>query len=162
MRELAKRSWVDLETLARTIAEAERKDKHGECAAERAAILDEIEKIRKIRWPGIEVPERKPIPPGFVKCEVCGEYNGSTSRENLDWFCPEGFEPGEMTSVSCLCKGIPCPICKKNKVHRPCSNSYEEDTNHIGHWPYFTGQSGCWECVRKREQQKNASNQSDG
>lgn len=42
------------------------------------------------------------IPEGFVRCEVCGEYNGSTAWENLDWHVRGGFEPGHLISVTCL------------------------------------------------------------
>jgi|GEM_PF-1429872 len=90
------------------------------------------------------------ITPGFVRCEVCGEFNGSTSWENLDWYVTEGFEPGEMVSVSCLCQGIPCRVCHTNKINRPGSNSYNETTNHIEHWPGFTAQMPCSQCRQKK------------
>jgi hypothetical protein len=96
------------------------------------------------------------IPPGFVRCEVCGEFNGSTSWENLDWHVRAGFEPGEMISVSCLCHGIPCPVCHTNRIHRPCSNSYEEGTNHIGHWPHFAAHMPCSECRQRQRDRENA------
>ncbi|MBU2028869.1 hypothetical protein KJ761_03185 [Patescibacteria group bacterium] len=95
--------------------------------------------------------EENKIPEGFIKCEVCGEYNGETKMKNLNW--GESFIKGsseEYISVSCLCQGIPCPKCKKNKIHRPISNSYSEEDNSIGHWPYFSGMRACDECRKEK------------
>lgn len=95
--------------------------------------------------------EENKIPEGFIKCEVCGEYNGETKMKNLNW--DDSFIKGsseEYISVSCLCQGIPCPKCKKNKIHRPISNSYSEEDNSIGHWPYFSGMRACDECRKEK------------
>lgn len=90
------------------------------------------------------------IPKGLVKCEVCGEYKGSVKENDLSWSDYSDKESvnnsEEILGVSCLCDGILCPKCKKNKIHRPISNSYDETDNSIGHWPYFTGMMGCEEC----------------
>ena len=92
--------------------------------------------------------ERK-IPEGFIKCKVCGEYNGETKMKNLNW----GDEPcwknssEDYVTVSCLCYGILCHKCKKNKVSRPISNSYYEEDNTVWHHPYFTGMRACSECL---------------
>lgn len=94
--------------------------------------------------------ENQKIPDGFIKCEICGEYKGKTKKRNLNWNSPLADEEmDEYTSVSCLCDGIPCPKCKKNKIHRPISNSYYEEGNFIEHWPYFSGLRSCDECIRK-------------
>jgi hypothetical protein len=91
--------------------------------------------------------EENKIPEGFIKCEVCGEYNGETKMKNLNGGSPLSDEESEeYISVSCLCKGIPCPKCKKNKIHRPITNSYSEEDNSVGHWPYFSGMRACDEC----------------
>ena len=84
------------------------------------------------------------ISPGFVQCEVCGEFNGSTESANLMW--TGGSSDSRRVSVTCLCRGIPCSRCKTHLIHRPGSNSYEPDTNSIGHWPYFAGMLPCEEC----------------
>jgi hypothetical protein len=97
------------------------------------------------------------IPPGFSRCPQCGEFNGHTLAKHLNWpfsmIIPPP-SPDETIGVSCLCKGIPCRRCGKNKVHRPISNSYEEDTNTIGHWPYFTVMVPCRDCRAKEKQSK--------
>ena len=93
----------------------------------------------------------KKIPEGLVKCEVCGEYKGEVKEKDLNWgdsyFDKAEVEKSEECfSVSCLCDGILCHKCKKNKIHRPISNSYDEINNDIGHWPWFTGMMPCKEC----------------
>lgn len=72
------------------------------------------------------------IPEGLFKCKTCGEYKGKVKPKNL--------------KVKCLCDGILCSRCKKNKIHRPISNSYDPKTNEIFHHPWFTGWMVCSEC----------------
>jgi hypothetical protein len=91
------------------------------------------------------------IPQGLVKCPVCGEYRGNVRAGDLNWGLSVGIDPEKRIGVSCLCTGILCGRCGKNKIHRPCSNSYEEDGNCIGHWPYFSGMMPCAECRRKAD-----------
>jgi hypothetical protein len=88
------------------------------------------------------------LPPGFLRWETCGEYNGSTDKGNLG---PgkERQRTGTIVTVSCLCHGIPCKYCGKLK-HRPISNSYDPQTNTVWHTPYFAGLFGCAECEAKR------------
>jgi len=98
----------------------------------------------------------KSIPPGFERCPVCGEFNGTTKAKYLNW---EGLPPDDLEetiTVSCLCKGILCRRCKKNKIHRPISNSYEEDSNTIDHWPSFSGMIPCSECRAKEKAKKSS------
>ncbi len=102
-----------------------------------------------------------PIPPGFVKCEVCGQYNGKTASLNLNWHVTDGIGPDDMTSVTCICHGIPCRGCGVNKIPRPISNTYDEETNSIGHWPYFTSMMLCHECYQK-EQKEEAARENGG
>jgi hypothetical protein len=94
------------------------------------------------------------IPKGLVKCEVCGEYKGKAMKKDLNWhdsFDKESKERSEeYIGVSCLCDGILCRRCMKNKIHRPVSNSYEEENNSIGHWPYFSGMMPCGECRKNK------------
>ena len=93
------------------------------------------------------------VPKGLCKCEKCGEYRGSVMEKDLNWdgsFHKEAKEESEeYLTVSCLCDGILCQKCKKNKIHRPISNSYNEKENDILHHPYFTGMIGCSECKEK-------------
>lgn len=94
-------------------------------------------------------PENK-IPEGFIKCEVCGEYNGATKMKNLNWGdSPTKSSSEEYISVSCLCYGIPCHKCKKNKINLPISNSYYPEDNTVWHHPSFTGMRACSECLEK-------------
>ena len=90
------------------------------------------------------------VPKGLNKCEQCGEYKGEVMEKDLNWegsFHKERAEKSEeYLGVSCLCEGILCPKCKKNKIHRPISNSYDPETNQIWHYAYFTGMMSCSEC----------------
>ena len=90
------------------------------------------------------------IPKGLYKCEQCCEYKGKVMEKDLNWDGTfnkaEAEKSKEYLGVSCLCDGILCHKCKKNKIHRPTSNSYYADTNTIGHHPYFSGMKSCGEC----------------
>ena len=122
---------------------------------------------------------KKEIPKGLHKCEVCGEYKGKVLKRDLNWGDDDidvvesikrvtGRDQSELEkslsatrdaqrqseeiiTVSCLYDGILCPGCKKNKIHRPSSNSYDPESNTIGHWPgiTFTRQYLCDECRKK-------------
>lgn len=83
------------------------------------------------------------IPKGLHKCGKCGEYKGSTNDEVV-----VEKDEGYLTA-SCLYEGILCHKCKKNKIHRPISNYYDQRTNQIWHHPYFTGMMGCGECKER-------------
>ncbi len=80
------------------------------------------------------------VPEGLHKCAVCGEYKGQVIEDG---------EEGNIT-VSCICSGILCHKCKVNMMRRPISNSYDEESNTIGHCPYFMGWFGCWECRNEK------------
>lgn len=68
-----------------------------------------------------------------------------------DAFSKEEAEKSEeYLTVSCFRDGILCPKCKKNKIHRPVSNSYDEESNTIEHLFYLAGMMGCSECREKR------------
>lgn len=90
------------------------------------------------------------IPSGLNKCERCGEYRGEVMKKDLNWegyYDKENAEKSEeLIGVTCLCDGILCPKCKKNKIHRPISNSYDEESNEVWHNPWFGGMMGCNEC----------------
>jgi len=94
------------------------------------------------------------VPKGLYKCKKCGEYKGSVKEKDLNWdgsFHKETKEGSEeCLTVSCLCDGILCQKCKKNKIHRPISNSYEVATNEIWHHPYFSGMMSCEECRKSQ------------
>ena len=111
-----------------------------------------FQKYNKVKQ---EVGEEKKIPEGFSKCEVCGEYNGRTKMENLnqkDSFVKIPDE--EYISVPCLYRGILCLRCKKNKINRPISNSYDEKNNKVWHNSYLSGMRVCDEC---RKELKNTA-----
>lgn len=97
----------------------------------------------------------KKVPEELHKCEKCGEYKGKVKKKDLNWdnsFNKEEAEKSEeYLTVSCLCDGILCPKCKKSKIHKPISNSYDEESNTIEHWPWFTGMRPCNECGEKNK-----------
>ena len=96
------------------------------------------------------------IPPGLTRCSVCGEFRGSTLARYLDWNEPlDASELEEVIEVSCLCEGIPCRRCGKNKIHRPISNSYDPETNTIRHHPSFSYMRPCDGC-RSREKEPSS------
>ena len=91
------------------------------------------------------------LPPGFLRCETCGEYNGSTDEGSLG--LGKDHQPiGNIVTASCLCHGIPCKYCGKLK-RRPISNTYYSETNTVWHTPYFAGWFGCAECEARRVKQ---------
>ena len=95
------------------------------------------------------------VPNGLSRCPVCGEYKGSARAGDLNWnFPPLAPDPESSIKVTCLCDGILCRRCKRNKIHRPISNSYSPASNSIGHWPYFSGLLPCDECREKEEREK--------
>ena len=55
-------------------------------------------------------------PPGYVQCNVCGEFNGSTDAKNLSW---QGIQPKGPVSVSCLCSTASDACCPKG-LYRFC------------------------------------------
>lgn len=67
------------------------------------------------------------IPEGLVRCDVCGKYKGKT------------IERGQTLTVSCLCDGEKCTICKKNKLYRPISELFDEASGRILHVSHFAG-----------------------
>ena len=81
------------------------------------------------------------IPQGYVQCEVCGEFNGTTDARNLSR-CPRNAQVG----MTCLCHGIPCPRCKTRLIHRPISNTYYRESNSMEHVPSFSGMIPCTAC----------------
>ena len=96
------------------------------------------------------------IPEGYVQCEVCGEFNGSTDERNLA--NPNGLTQTGSIGVSCLCKGIPCRRCKTELIHRPGSNTYYPDSNTVWHTPGFWGMIPCKECAEKERVAKESRN----
>jgi len=107
-------------------------------------------KIFKILEKIIYFMSNQKIPKGLHQCKICGEYKGKMLEKDLNWgdsFDGENKEKStQYLSVSCLCDGILCPKCKKNKIHRPISNYYDPKENQIWHIPYFGGMIPCAEC----------------
>ncbi len=93
----------------------------------------------------------RPLPPGFVQCHACGEFNGTTDAKNLT----NHLDKAGQISVTCLCHGIPCPSCNTRLIHRPISNTYYPATNRIEHWPYFAGLANCDECRLNARNEKH-------
>lgn len=96
------------------------------------------------------------IPKGLYRCEKCGEYRGEVMQKDLNWDGSfdkaEAEKSEEYLGVSCLCDGILCGECKKNKIHRPISNSYDVAENKIWHNPYFSGMMSCGECPKNKNE----------
>jgi len=104
--------------------------------------------MRNRRGNRAPTPRQQPrIPPCFVQCAVCGEFNGTTAARNLSW---NGPAPRHKVTVTCLCHGFPCKYCGRLR-HRPISNEYDPVANKVWHSPYFMGWFGCGECERKRQ-----------
>jgi hypothetical protein len=114
------------------------------------------------------------VPPGFERCPDCGEYNGRTAARHLSWELPpdpfedmsrevedwlrekkseiaQTMDPGQVISVTCLCHGPLCRRCGVTRMHKPGSNSYEPETNTIGHWPGICGMMPCEACREEME-----------
>lgn len=94
-------------------------------------------------------------PEGLYKCEECGEYEGEVKEKDLSFHDRLGYETPDgdgFIKVSCLCDGILCHRCKKNKIHRPLSNSYDEKNNDIVHHPYLSGLTSCAECKENKKE----------
>ena len=63
------------------------------------------------------------IPRGLVRCEVCHEYRGAVRNDDL----PTASQREEaVVAVLCICDGIPCRKCGKDRIHRPISNYWDE------------------------------------
>ena len=79
------------------------------------------------------------IPKGLSKCKKCGEYAGFIKEKDLPpghkWFKTKN--PERLIKIICICEGMHCKICKKKKIHRVCSNFYDEKTKSIWHVPGF-------------------------
>ena len=113
-------------------------------------------------------------PTCFERCPECGEFNGATEARNLSWELPPDplddpapeawdwlrdkkseiartMDPGQVISVTCLCHGPLCRYCGVTRIHRPGSNSYEPESNTIGHWPGFSGMMPCAACREERD-----------
>lgn len=115
---------------------------------------------------------KRRIPKEFIRCSDCGEFNGTTRARNLDWWTepPDSYgdvefsteqkallkklrakilatqDPDQELTVSCLCHGPLCKTCGVIRIHGPGTNSYDEETNSIGHWPWFSGMVPCQRC----------------
>ena len=87
-----------------------------------------------------DAQRRAAAPPGYIQCNVCGEFNGSTDAKNLSG---KNYSRTGKISVTCLCHGVLCPRCKTTLIHRPISNTYYPEANEVWHWPYFAALAGC-------------------
>lgn len=105
-----------------------------------------------------------PVPEGLSRCPICGEYRGVMRLGHVSGFDSSIFryeEPSTSLTVQCICDGVLCPICKKNRFHRPISNTWTERGG-FGHVPYFRGWFPCDECYRKRNEEYAARQREKG
>jgi hypothetical protein len=105
-------------------------------------------------------------PRGLIRCEVCGEWRGSGVAPDP----PDGATVST-AKISCLCDGLVCGNCGQERIHRPVSDRYDEESGTVWHLPYFMGLKNCRVCgardwvdeydesraVRKREAAATAS-----
>jgi hypothetical protein len=86
-----------------------------------------------------------------------GELNWYSAVDDVIYLAGQP-DPEEVITATCLCVGILCMRCKKNKIHRPISNTYDPETNTIEHWFWLSGMVPCRECKEKerKENQKIA------
>ena len=83
------------------------------------------------------------VPDGLVRCLVCGMYRGTVSP-SAD---PNLLNKiGQFRSCKCLCDGVLCKRCGVNKLLRPGSNVFYEETGRFEHVPILPGMSPCKEC----------------
>ncbi len=94
----------------------------------------------------MEVKSVKVKPIGLRRCRQCGELYGRTY-----YGTPYDRIFLEAVTVTCLCKGIVCHWCKKNAIHRPISNYFDEETGTIWHVPHFGFLARCRECRARRD-----------
>jgi len=91
------------------------------------------------------------IPPSLVRCDACGDYRGTAKWKELDHPArSSGTDPEEIVTFSCLCQGIVCPRCKKNRIYRPISNAYDPATNQFWHMPWLIAIGGCGDFTEDR------------
>lgn len=93
-------------------------------------------------------PSSENIPRGLARCPVCNEYRGAVLNDDLS---PSSRREEAVVAVLCICDGIPCPKCGKERIHRPISNYWNEATGTILHCPYFSAQIPCSTCRAKQE-----------
>jgi hypothetical protein len=93
-----------------------------------------------------------PVPEGLSRCPVCNEYRGVMALKDIP--DPQGLyrdqNPETPLRVQCICDGVLCPRCKKNRFHRPISNVWTERGG-FEHIPAFRGWFPCDECEEVRQ-----------
>lgn len=116
----------------------------------RALVADATETQRPhvaTNLPGAATPSVRPVPPGLVRCPVCNEYRGTSLIEDQS---PHSRKKGDAVTVLCICDGIPCSKCGKERIHRPISNYWSEASGTILHCSYFSAQMPCAKCRAKK------------
>lgn len=92
----------------------------------------------------------KEIKRKFVYCFGCGEYKGKIRERYVLpphlWSDDDG---SIYVKVSCICEGPLCSGCKKNRIPRPISESYNPLDGKVWHNPWFTALRPCNKCRNK-------------
>lgn len=94
-----------------------------------------------------------PVPEGLSRCPICAEYRGVMALGYLHNFSSSIYRyenPSTPLTVQCICDGILCRTCNKNRIHRPLSNSWEERGG-FGHMPYFAAMIPCKDCRAEKK-----------
>lgn len=121
-------------------------------------------KSKRPRQSSSDIPDvpTLPAPKGLFRCPACGEWRGVTVAKEI--FRPDHpFEdegPERAVSISCICDGIPCRRFKKNLVHRPISNQWDEHRG-VGHNSYLAGMIPCKTCRSEIEKARDGGKNED-
>jgi|ERR1700733_420327 hypothetical protein len=102
-----------------------------------------------------------PVPEGLSRCPICNEYRGVMALRDLPNFSSSIYryeEPSTPLRVQCICDGILCRTCNKNRIHRPISNRWDERGG-FGHMPYFTAMIPCKDCRAKKNAEEDEERQ---
>jgi hypothetical protein len=100
-----------------------------------------------------ELPEDQK-PTGLEVCPKCCEHRGTVRLRDLNWkgyYAQDECEKSDkLIRFRCLCEGVPCTRCGQMMVHRPGSNSYDEESNRVWHHGIIPGADLCEECRAPR------------
>lgn len=93
-----------------------------------------------------------PVPDGLSRCSVCGEYQGVMALKDVP--DPEGHyrdeNPDSPIRILCICDGVLCRRCHRNRFHKPGSRIWAERGG-IAFIPEWRDSFPCDECNEKRE-----------
>jgi hypothetical protein len=101
------------------------------------------------------------VPEGLSRCPICDEYKGVMALGHLTGFSSSIYrfeDSSTPLTVQCICDGILCRTCNKNRIHRPISNTWDERGG-FGHMPYFAAMMPCKDCRAKKKAKEDEERQ---